>query len=84
MYDTQEELDEAFKEIKEHLQHGSNVRIEFNFAFGVKGTVQTAQVYRRPDNPRATKWTKVGPFLTCDENTRAALLEMLANIAKED
>lgn len=81
---TQEEADAALLEIKQHLQHGGYVRLEFSFAFGVNGTVQTIQLYRRPENPRATKWEKVGPFLTCEENTRSALLEMLANIAKEE
>jgi hypothetical protein len=77
-------LDGELEKIKEHLRNGAYCRIEFSFAFGTSGTHVTAQLYKRPDNPRATKWEKVGPFLTTEENTRAALLEMFASLAKED
>lgn len=81
---TQADADAQLEEMKAHLRSGAYVRIEFSFAFGVNGTVKTVQLYKRPDNPRATKWVKVGPFLTVEENTRSALLEMLAHLAKED
>lgn len=56
-------------------------RVEFGFAFGSEGTYQTAQVYGTPEG--LGKYKKVGPFMTTPANTRAALLDLLASLAKE-
>jgi hypothetical protein len=76
------------QEIKRVLQDGT-AKVEFSFAFGASGTVQTAQVWEKKavENRygRIThSWRKVGPFLTTKEGTRASLLEFLAHLAKKE
>lgn len=72
-------MSDPLNDIREAL-NGSPVRIEFSFAFSASGTHQSAQVYRQ----QGAKWAKVGPFIIPpDGGTRVDLLDMFANLARE-
>lgn len=73
---------QVLAEIREVLNHGAFVRLEFGFAFSGSGTQESVQVWSKKVD--STRWSKVGPFLTTPGNTRAALLELLAAVMKSE
>jgi hypothetical protein len=87
---TTSDFETALGEIRALLRSDDITRVEFSIAFGMDGSVQTAQVYKREQVGKkygqgwTNKWVKVGPFLTTTEGTREALFTLLATLSKTD